>query len=782
MKLRFRAEPKDIVIFIIFCVVLLYFVAIGVLNFAQFAEDSTFYGLNPIEAFSSEYITATLVFYFFALVAIFVSVQSYFFDTEEGFGIKVGKKKDKGYSRWCTDKEMKKVLSPVNPKDDKSEAGGIPLINNGKTIWVDNGEFHNLIIGSTGSGKTQMTVFPMVKTLAKHGESMIITDPKGEIYETTANMLREKGYNIVLLNFRDPQKGNAWNPMNLPYSLYKSGNSDKASELLDDLAMNILYDEKSQNADPFWEKTSADYFAGLALGLFEDAKEEEINLNSINLMTTVGEEKFMATTFIKDYFSYKDPASPAYVNASSTLMAPNETKGSILSVFKQKIKLFSSRENLSEMLSHSDFDMKDIGRQKTAVFIVIQDEKKTYHSLVTIFLKQCYETLIDVAQECGGHLPYRTNFILDEFANMPPLKDVTTMVTAARSRHIRFSFIIQNFAQLYQVYGKENGETIKGNCGNIVYLISSELSALEEISKMCGEVKSKEKDKTASTPLVTVSDLQRLPQWSLILVRTRMMPFKTVMTPEWKMDKNNLWDKKYEKATYPERQKEQVQLFDLKGFVQKKREEKMKEIMGDSSFPNGGGMNPMMGGMPGMGSMMNGMPGMNPMMGGMPGMSGMPNNMPPRNPGMPNGGLNVDDLVKRIDAKIAELEEEERREKEKQEAMKNKPQKNDSTKQGVQLGNIFDLAKEDSAAKVPFEEKRVNPINDDNLKKPTFDDLFKTMDKPKDLIGEAEIKKSVSVNDDIKTSELKDVKTTEVKNDEYVSDDQFFDDFFADDD
>lgn len=782
MKLRFRAEPKDIIIFIIFCVVLLYFVAIGVLNFAQFAEDSTFYGLNPIEAFSSEYITATLVFYFFALVAIFVSVQSYFFDTEEGFGIKVGKKKDKGYSRWCTDKEMKKVLSPVNPKADKSEAGGIPLINNGKTIWVDNGEFHNLIIGSTGSGKTQMTVFPMVKTLAKHGESMIITDPKGEIYETTANMLREKGYNIVLLNFRDPQKGNAWNPMNLPYSLYKSGNSDKASELLDDLAMNILYDEKSQNADPFWEKTSADYFAGLALGLFEDAKEEEINLNSINLMTTVGEEKFMATTFIKDYFSYKDPASPAYVNASSTLMAPNETKGSILSVFKQKIKLFSSRENLSEMLSHSDFDMKDIGRQKTAVFIVIQDEKKTYHSLVTIFLKQCYETLIDVAQECGGHLPYRTNFILDEFANMPPLKDVTTMVTAARSRHIRFSFIIQNFAQLYQVYGKENGETIKGNCGNIVYLISSELSALEEISKMCGEVKSKEKDKTASTPLVTVSDLQRLPQWSLILVRTRMMPFKTVMTPEWKMDKNNLWDKKYEKATYPERQKEQVKLFDLKGFVQKKREEKMKEIMGDNSLPNGGGMNPMMGGMPGIGSMMNGMSGMNPMMGGMPGMSGMPNNMPPRNPGMPNGGLNVDDLVKRIDAKIAELEEEERREKEKQEAMKNKQQNNDSPKQGVQLGNIFDLAKEDSAAKVPFEEKKVNPINDDNLKKPTFDDLFKEMDKPKDLIGEAEIKKSVSVNDDIKTSELKDVKTTEVKNDEYVSDDQFFDDFFADDD
>ena len=496
----------------------------------------------------------------------------------------------------------------------------------------------------------------MVKMLAKHGESMIITDPKGEIYERNAVELREKGYNIVLLNFRDPQKGNSWNPLSLPYSLYKSGNSDKANELLDDLAMNILYDEKSQNQDPFWEKTSADYFCGLSLGLFEDAKEEEINLNSINLMTTVGEEKFgPGNTYIKEYFSHKDPASPAYVNASSTIMAPSDTKGSILSVFKQKIKLFSSRENLSEMLSRSDFDMKDIGKKKTAVFLVIQDEKKTYHSLVTIFIKQCYETLIDVAQESGGKLPFRTNFILDEFANMPPLKDVTTMVTAARSRKIRFSFIIQNFAQLTQVYGKENGDTIKGNCGNIIYLISSELAALEEISKMCGEVKSKEKDKTASTPLVTVSDLQRLKQWTIIVLRTRMMPYKTVMTPNFKMT----WEKAYPNATYPTRDRKKVELFDIKSFVQTKKDAKINEMM--SNMDNNMPFPPFFG-------------------------SEKKNSSP----------LNVDDLVKRIDAKIAELEEEERLEKEKKNEQKieikteTKPVNNENVNEFITDDQFFD--------------------------------------------------------------------------------------------
>ena len=518
MKFKFRADPEDILMFVLFAIFLLYIVCIGVLNLSSFATEGYLVGLNPFPAFGSKYIAATLVFYFLALGGLLVSVSSYFFEREKGFGITTDKK-DKGYSRWAKDKEIKSELDRVEIKQENSTSAGVPLILNENEMWVDNSEYHSLVIGATGSGKTQTVILPLVHSLAKAKESMIITDPKGEIYEKTSNMLRSRGYQILLLNFRDPQNGNAWNPMSLPYQMYKSGNQDKAIELLDDLALNILYDESNQNADPFWEKTSADYFSGVALGLFEDAKEEEININSISLATTVGEEKFGGSTYIKEYFAAKDPASAAAINASSTIMAPTETKGSILSVFKQKVKLFASRDNLSEMLSHSDIDLESIGQRPTAVFIVIQDEKKTYHSLVTILLKQIYETLIGVAQEHGGKLPVRTNFLLDEFANMPPLKDVTTMITAARSRAIRFTMIIQNFAQLDQVYGKENAETIRGNCGNIIYLITTELKALEEISKMCGEVKSKKDEKTASTPLVTVSDLQRMKQFEVIILR-----------------------------------------------------------------------------------------------------------------------------------------------------------------------------------------------------------------------------------------------------------------------
>ena len=770
MKLKFRADAKDWAIFVLFCLLLLYLSAIAVLNLSEFSKYGSFFGLNPLPAFTSEYFMPTIAIFIFALAAIIMSVSSYFFDREKGFGVSADPKNEKGYSRWATDKEMKKQLKMVDPTSVTSEYAGVPIINDGKKIWVDAGEYHNLVIGSTGSGKTEMLIQPMVKLLAKKGESMIITDPKGEIYEKNAVELKEKGYNIVLLNFRNPQNGNCWNPLTLPYDLYIKGDQDKSCELLEDLALNILYDEVAKNQDPFWEKTSADYFTGLALGLFEDAKPEEINLNSINLMTTAGEDKVGgSTTYMKEYFSYKSQASAAYINVASTLMAPNETKSSILSVFKQKIKLFSSRENLSEMLAHSDFNMEDIGRKKTAVFIVIQDEKKTYHSLVTIFLKQCYETLIRVAQETGGKLPYKTNFILDEFANMPPLKDVTTMVTAARSRAIRFTFVIQNFAQLYDVYGKENGETIKGNCGNILYLISSELQALEEISKLCGDVKSKDKDKTDSRPLVTVSDLQRLPEYTIIALRIRMMPYKTKMTPNWKMVENNGWGRNYDLATFPVRQKGEVKVFDIKAFVDKKKDEKMASMFGSA-----------------------------------------PSKKEDFNPFAGPKGFDVDEMVRRIDAKIAELEAEEKAEEEakkKQESGQATVEKKEEKVEETPSSKPEPVFEEEVPTEIPEtlpkKEEKEETVSEkqtssDELTTPnTFFDFIvptesgkreRKEEKPNNkkkptesiIVDDVEKEEPLPQREEKVVKEEKKELPNVVINNVEVTDDQFFDDFFED--
>ena len=822
--MKFRVRGKDFAVFVGFSLVLLVSVALIVANvFSLINEEGV--TLNFFAGFELSHILFTLLIFFGIEIFLFTSVESKIFESESGFGLSFGEKESKGYSRWLKEKEMKKgfKIVEVGVKDPDAPAAGAVLINDGKNMWVDNSENHTLVIGITGSGKTSAVIDPLIYSLMKHKESMIMTDPKGELYKRHTNHLKARGYDIVVLNFREPAQGNSWNPLSLPYRLYKEGNVDKAIELVDDIGKNIVKDKDAQ--DPFWQDSAGDYFSGCALGLMQDAKEEECNISSINVMTTVGEDKFGAgSTYIKEYFNMKGEESSAYVFASNTINSPTETKGGILSTFRQKIRVFASRENLSEMLSYSDFDMADIGKKPTAVFIIIHDEKTTYHALATIFIKQAYETLIDVAQANGGPLPVRTNFLLDEFANMPALKDVTTMVTAARSRQIRFTFIIQNFAQLNDVYGKDDAETIRSNCGNLIYLLTTELSALEEISKLCGEVKSKKDDKSESHPLITVADLQKLQMNEVIVLRSRMHPFKTKFKQAFNID----WgDEKYEEAEFFTREKKPIQVFQIKDFVNLRMKSKINNKMGPKGLGGmgggmplgqmGGGGNPfaqlMGGGFPG-GGMPSGMPS---------GMGGMPQSRPQSSspssfedmlrgqgdarpqPPRPQG-INIEELMKKIDAKIAELEAEEEAENRAKEANKLNPTienagakdlpsvpkddletPEDKKLPASNIASFSDILASASSGSSVSEPKPMvaNPI-DETTKAPEFPSE-PIINKP--LTGIIDPTKQMTIDsmNKVESTTVKPVSEnkpaeTPVKPKEnpynYVSDDEFFDDFF----
>ncbi len=693
MKLKFRAEHKDIVAFLWACLLLLVVVALCVRNFYHVADDGLNisnskigWSFNFVPAFFPPYLGYTILFWLLAIVILTASVSSHFFSREKGFGFVEGKKEE-GFGRFAKEKEYQEFenVEPVELIAKESTVAGFPLCYDKKKnlVYVDNGEAHSLVIGATGSGKTQMVINPLVNLLSKKGESMVITDPKGEIYEKNGEMLRDLGYDVIVVNFRDPQNGSCWNPYTLPYKYYKEGNQDKANELLNDMAINIATDEKAD--DPFWTNSAADYLTGLSLGMFEDANEDEISISTVNLMVTVGEEKVGASTYAKEYFKLKDPASPAAINALGTVNAPQDTKNSVLSVLKQKIKVFAVTQNLAEMLSRSDFDMETIGERKTAIFMIIQDEKTTYHALATIFVKQCYESLIAVAQRHGGKLPVRTNFLLDEFANMPKFKDITTMITAARSRQIRMTMIIQNFAQLVQVYGKEDAETIRGNCGNILYLLTGELSALEEISKLCGDkiVKVGKDKKEETRPLITVTELQRFKQNEVLVLKHRLPPLRTKFLPFWNTDfgygKNNANVPKAEVTSHEQRP---IKLFDIRDFVKKKKDEKRNELFGGpGSNPFGGGAipNPFGGNqMPNPFGNNTSTPNSNPLAayGATNPASNDMNSQPfnpfgtqsntggPSSPVASNDDLNIDEMMKKIDERIAELEAEEKAEKE----------------------------------------------------------------------------------------------------------------------
>lgn len=246
--------------------------------------------------------------------------------------------------------------------------------------------------------------------------------------------------------------------------------------------------------------------------------------------------------------------------------------------------------------------------------------------------------------------------------------------------------LFKNFSQLNKVYGKDVAETIKGNCGNFVYLMSTELAALEEISKLLGDQKppKAEKDKPAPPvrPLFTVSDLQSLKEGEVIINRFRSMPFKTKLVYDYKID----WGKKYPIMEYTTRPHHDVKTFDVKAYVNK-----LKESQGINTSPMGAG--------PGM-QMPN--PFMGQPMGGM-----MPGGMRPAAAPTPTS---LDDYVKRLDEKIAELERQEALEKAEAEKAKtaSKP-----AEQNVNINNF-------SSNVVNNNVSQNTPMSNQNMNTPSF--------------------------------------------------------------
>lgn len=439
----------------------------------------------------------------------------------------ISTKRKRGGS-FASENEIKSTTKHIDLSQNAYSNAGIPIIyDGGKTAFVEDSESHSLIIGSTGCGKTRRVVLPLINIIAKTSESFIATDPKGELYSATRDALLEQGFQIQVLNFRNPQLGNSWNPLSLPYRSYLAGDIDKAIELLNDLGISI-FSTNIGNADPFWDNSAIDYFIGLALALFEDANSEaEVNFNSIYNMSRVGERTIGNSRIIKKYFEWRDENSIASISASGTIYAPTDTRGGILSVFHQKIRLFNANKRLSRMLSNSDFDISDIANKKTAVFIIIQDEKSTYHPLASAFLKQTYEELVRIANTCPkGKLPRRINYILDEFANLPQIADMDNIITASRSRHIRMYLIVQGIKQLNSVYGDNIAEIIKGNCDYWYYMMSKELPLLKEISELCGCRQEDDASYSASNaPLVSITDLQLLQIGEVLVLQKRLSPF-----------------------------------------------------------------------------------------------------------------------------------------------------------------------------------------------------------------------------------------------------------------
>ena len=407
-------------------------------------------------------------------------------------------------SRFAYRDELIASLAAINLLDESYDKGGMPFYREDEyKIYIDPFDNHALVLGSTASQKTRRCGKTTVEILARSGESMVIADPKAEIYERCSGTLKKYGYNIMTLNFRDPLSGNSWNPLDLPYRHWLKGDESKALELANDIVSAIVFSPSSKSVDPYWEDATAQLIMGILHLLFMYGEMGNINISSLIQMVSSGIAPDGAGILNQIVADLPIDSIP-FINLSAIFgLRAERTLSCILSTFYTKMRLFSLNQELRVMLTSSDIDVTRIGFEKAALFIIMPDEKTTMNFLISLFIKQLYQCLVDAAQGVpGGALPNRVNFILDEFANLPTINDMPAMISASRSRNLRFYLFVQSMNALISKYG-EDAHAIMGNCGNWIFLTSRELPLLNLLSELCG-------NDGYGNRLISTSQLQRL--------------------------------------------------------------------------------------------------------------------------------------------------------------------------------------------------------------------------------------------------------------------------------
>lgn len=412
-------------------------------------------------------------------------------------------------TRWAREDEMKKRLHLIQlTEEGKLPGAGLPVISNGTDIYADTSEEHNLIIGGSGCGKTRRVILPMLEMYRRAEESVVVTDPKGELYDATADAFGKAGYKVYVANLRTPGRSNGWNPLALARTYTNSGDQERATAAVNDFAAAFIPEKPMARVDPFWTQTSRAMLQGLANMIVENPQifsDEEVNLHTLRMLSEhleldppYGEK----STF--DLLEYYPSDSIARSNLYAIKRGSEKTFDNIRVSYDAPLQSLYLQTSLVDMLSRQEIDFNDLGCHKTILYLIIPDEKSTLNTVATLMIKSCYEQLIALAKASqGNRLPLRVNFLLDEFANLPQIPDVASMLSAGRSRNIRFFLVVQGLYQLSSRYGEYDAQTIKGNC-NWIFFTSRELPLLQEISALCGS------DSLTGEPLISVSQLQRL--------------------------------------------------------------------------------------------------------------------------------------------------------------------------------------------------------------------------------------------------------------------------------
>jgi type IV secretion system protein VirD4 len=455
-----------------------------------------------------------------------------------------------GTSRWQSEEELDASTTVWYADEPPKETGlviGMKYVTvRGRKrmkVWQITRDGHNLIIGATRSGKSRRMVMPTIWSIAKKGESMILSDPKGELYARSHKYLRELGYEVVMLDFRNPKRGNYWNLMDPIRRAIEEEDYARASEAAWDVAHTIVH-QKQHSGDPIWANGQESIIAALMLLVATEApKQEQKHLASVYaILSEMGETIQLPNGFevnpLLEYLKSLPMGHIARTTLATARVSPEKMRASFLGGATVDLRLFADPA-IARMTSKQDHDLAGPGKRKTAVFMIIPDEKSTRHVLATLYVSQTYEALVQLANEHHGRLPVRVHYLLDEFGNLPPITDFGTKITVSAGRGILFNLIVQDLGQVKKKY-KDEDTTIIGNCQTWIYLLTRDMDTAKKLSEMTGKYTVATQSQSAnvqtkdistgyssgltSRPLLMPDEILRFPENQALVLQARQFP------------------------------------------------------------------------------------------------------------------------------------------------------------------------------------------------------------------------------------------------------------------
>ncbi|MCL2540701.1 MAG: type IV secretory system conjugative DNA transfer family protein [Firmicutes bacterium] len=467
-----------------------------------------------------------------------------------------GDKEQKQYydSKWLSESAMNKKYVYSTFANLGTVPDGIVLraekSGHNLKININKKPIHTMIIGTTGSGKTEGYVIPTIQILAKTKSKpgLVINDPKGELYNKNINHLKKMGYNVKVFDLRNAYASTRWNPMEIAYNAYERSINihrevkvhlnvnpkdkglkvisdvynqewyefngiaypsrktlendldavrkqlnDEAYEELNDIATVLCPIES--NTDPIWERGARDFVLGTMLAMLEDSAFPELGMtkekfnffNVYKICNYRDPDGDAPFTSLRKYFEGRDKLSVAASLAGPIVNNAPTTARSYFGIVSQRVSMFADG-GMCFATSANEMEFDKFTDKPTALFVKIPDEKETRHTLASMIILQLYKQLVATANKTPKlELPRHVYFVVDEFGNLPKIAKLDSIITVGRSRRISLLLVVQSYTQINIKYGDAIADTLKSNCNIHVYFGTTDQKTKEEFSTRCGQ-------------------------------------------------------------------------------------------------------------------------------------------------------------------------------------------------------------------------------------------------------------------------------------------------------